>query len=108
MGRLMPVFAGIMLGLVPLVPASASRVERWAAHIAEASVRFGIPEAWIRRVMAAESGGETRLRGRPIESHAGAMGLMQLMPGTWRALRAAHGLGGDPHDPSWLSAIMTT
>ncbi|HTU12137.1 MAG TPA: lytic transglycosylase domain-containing protein [Allosphingosinicella sp.] len=79
--------------------AAASRIERWAGPIAEASARFGIPQTWIRRVIAAESGGQTRLRGRPIESHAGAMGLMQLMPGTWRAMRAAHGLGPDPHDP---------
>jgi hypothetical protein len=27
------------------------------------------------------------------------MGLMQLMPGTWEALRRQHGLGLDPHDP---------
>ena len=27
------------------------------------------------------------------------MGLMQLMPGTWQEMRAAHGLGRDPHDP---------
>ena len=27
------------------------------------------------------------------------MGLMQLMPATWAAMRAAHGLGRDPHDP---------
>lgn len=39
------------------------------------------------------------LGGRPITSHAGAMGLMQLMPGTWADMRAAHGLGADAHDP---------
>jgi membrane-bound lytic murein transglycosylase B len=49
--------------------------------------------------MRAESGGRTRLAGRPITSHAGAMGLMQLMPGTWREMRALHGLGPDPHAP---------
>src|SRR3546814_7828896 len=27
------------------------------------------------------------------------MGLMQLMPGTWAAMRRQHGLGGDPYDP---------
>ena len=27
------------------------------------------------------------------------MGLMQLMPATWAAMRAEHGLGHDPHDP---------
>lgn len=80
-------------------PAHAGSLDRWSAHIAEASARFGIPDAWIRRVMEAESGGRARLNGRPIVSRAGAMGLMQLMPGTWRAMRAAHGLGPDPHAP---------
>ena len=78
---------------------TARRIERWSAHIREASVRFGIPEEWIRRVMRAESGGRTMLDGRPIASRAGAMGLMQLMPGTWAEMRTKHGLGGDPHDP---------
>lgn len=49
--------------------------------------------------MHAESGGLTHLHGRPIVSPAGAMGLMQLMPGTWEEMRRAHGLGRDPHDP---------
>jgi soluble lytic murein transglycosylase-like protein len=49
--------------------------------------------------MQAESGGRTTLRGRPITSSAGAQGLMQVMPGTWADMRAAHGLGPDPHDP---------
>ena len=71
----------------------------WSAHVREASARFGIPEDWIRRVMRAESGGRTMLEGRPITSRAGAMGLMQLMPGTWTEMRKAHGLGRDPHDP---------
>src|SRR3990170_1495421 len=49
--------------------------------------------------MRAESGGRTTLRGRPTVSRAGAMGLMQLMPGTWAQMRARHGLGSNPHDP---------
>ncbi|MFX4802016.1 lytic transglycosylase domain-containing protein, partial [Acinetobacter baumannii] len=32
-------------------------------------------------------------------STAGAMGLMQLMPGTWARQRARFGLGADPFDP---------
>jgi soluble lytic murein transglycosylase-like protein len=80
-------------------PAAADPIDLWSAHVAEASSRFGIPKEWIRRVMRAESGGRTSLNGRPIVSHAGAMGLMQLMPGTWRELRGPLGLGHDPHAP---------
>ena len=80
-------------------PAAARPLDQWSDHIAEASVRFGVPEEWIRRVIRAESGGRTMMGGRPITSRAGAMGLMQLMPGTWADMRAAHGLGPDPHDP---------
>lgn len=79
--------------------AAADPVDRWAGHIAEASSRFGIPAGWIRRVMRAESGGRTMLDGHPIVSRAGAMGLMQLMPGTWRDMRAMLGPGLDPPNP---------
>lgn len=78
---------------------AAPAVERWRAYIAEASRRFGIPQAWIAAVMQAESAGLTHLHGRPITSRAGAMGLMQLMPDTWATMRRQHGLGGDPYDP---------
>ncbi|HEY9578311.1 MAG TPA: lytic transglycosylase domain-containing protein [Rhizorhapis sp.] len=78
---------------------AAPAVERWRPYIAEASRRFGIPQGWIAAVMQAESAGLTHLHGHPITSRAGAMGLMQLMPGTWAAMRRQHGLGGDPYDP---------
>lgn len=91
------------LGMVVLLalsrPAAAEGVDRWREPVAEASSRFGVPVAWIERVMRTESGGRTMLGGRPIVSSAGAMGLMQLMPGTWRDVRARLGLGNDPHDP---------
>jgi len=80
-------------------PAAADPVGRWSGHIAEASLRFGIPQEWIRRVMRIESGGHTVMDGRPTVSRAGAMGLMQLMPGTWREMRTLLRLGPDPHDP---------
>lgn len=89
----------LALALVAVAPAQAQSVARWRPHIEEASARFGIPAEWIERVMQAESRGRTALRGRPITSHAGAMGLMQLMPGTWAAMRARLGLGFDPHAP---------
>lgn len=80
-------------------PAAAQTVADWRPFTTEAAQRFGLPVAWIERVMQAESGGRTMLEGRPIVSRAGAMGLMQLMPGTWAEMRAALGLGGDPFDP---------
>ena len=85
--------------VAPPASARADPVARWAPYVAEASMRFGVPIAWIERVMRAESGGRTMLAGRPITSHAGAMGLMQLMPGTWAEMRSVHALGADPHDP---------
>jgi soluble lytic murein transglycosylase-like protein len=92
------VFA-VAVALLAATPAAADPLDRWRVDIAEASARFGVPVAWIERVMRAESGGQTMLGGRPITSHAGAMGLMQLMPATWTAMRAAHGLGRNAHDP---------
>lgn len=89
----------LAVALLVATPAAADPVDRWRAEIAEASARFAVPVAWIERVMRAESGGHTMLGGRPIKSRAGAMGLMQLMPATWMAMRAAHGLGRNPHDP---------
>lgn len=87
------------LALVAASPAEAQSVNRWRPYIAEASARYGVPVEWIERVMRAESGGRTTLDGRPIVSRAGAMGLMQLMPGTWADMRARLGLGNDPHAP---------
>ena len=65
----------------------------YAAPVAEAAQRFGIPELWIWRVMHAESRGNRR-----AVSHAGAMGLMQIMPATWSMLSSRLALGGDPFD----------
>ncbi len=91
--------AAAALVLSVATPASAESVADWRPYITEASLRFGVPTAWIERVMQAESRGRTTLDGRPIRSRAGAMGLMQLMPATWAAMRRALGLGVDPDDP---------
>lgn len=64
------------------------------SHVAEAAQRFGIPERWIYAVMRTESAGRVG-----AVSSAGAMGLMQLMPGTWARQRARFGLGTDAFDP---------
>ncbi|MBC7152860.1 MAG: lytic transglycosylase domain-containing protein [Rhizobium sp.] len=77
-------------------PAQIARpvaADLYAADIAEASQRFGIPELWIRAVLRAESAGDKR-----AVSSAGAMGLMQVMPDTWVGLRLRHRLGRDPYD----------
>jgi soluble lytic murein transglycosylase-like protein len=63
------------------------------AAVAEASGAAGLPPRWIEAVIDAESGRDPR-----AVSRAGAMGLMQLMPQTWRELRARLGLGYDPFD----------
>lgn len=63
----------------------------FAIPIAEASFRFAIPEHWIRAVIAAESNNEPS-----AVSPKGAIGLMQVMPGTYDELRARYHLGPDP------------
>jgi hypothetical protein len=62
--------------------------------IARAARRFAIPDTLIRAVIAVESGGAVF-----AVSPKGAMGLMQLMPGTWGELRLRYALGADPFDP---------
>jgi soluble lytic murein transglycosylase-like protein len=103
----------LMLGMVAVGPCACSaatdaepvaisyspQLGRWHQFVAEASTRFRIPEAWIYAVMDAESDGQTTLNGRPITSRAGAIGLMQVMPGTYEELRGELGLGSNPHDP---------
>lgn len=63
--------------------------EATPAELADAAaIKYGLPPSLVRSVMAAESAG------RPNAiSPKGAIGLMQLMPGT------ARDLGVDPHDP---------
>ncbi|MBO1326317.1 lytic transglycosylase domain-containing protein [Acetobacter sp. TBRC 12305] len=63
-------------------------------YVTEAAARANIPPAWITAVMRAESQSDAS-----AISPRGAMGLMQIMPETWRELRAALNLGADPYDP---------
>ncbi|WP_324698927.1 lytic transglycosylase domain-containing protein [Novosphingobium sp. RL4] len=88
-----------VIALIAAPATAADEVARWDPLIAEASQRFGVPTSWISRVMHAESRGRAQIDGRPIRSPKGAMGLMQLMPGTWTEIRARLGLGGNPDDP---------
>jgi hypothetical protein len=71
----------------------------WGPYIVKAAARFDVPERWIREVMRVESGGRLYQGGKLTTSHAGAMGLMQVMPGTYEELRLRHGLDDDPYDP---------
>lgn len=69
-------------------------IDRFDKIISEASDRFTVPARWIRAVIQVESGGDEH-----AISPRGAMGLMQLMPGTWVELSVRYGLGFDPFDP---------
>lgn len=60
----------------------------WAPAIEQAALRNGIDPALLASLVWTESGFDSR-----AVSHAGAVGLAQLMPAT------ADGLGVDPHDP---------
>lgn len=94
-------FAGVTAFGMPAVVAHAQTApieldapsDPYAALVAEAAQRFGIPAAWIRAIMRVESRSDRR-----AISPKGAMGLMQLMPETWAGLRARYGLGRDPFD----------
>jgi len=85
--------------ILACTPAKADLVARWRPLSVAAAARSGIPVDWIERVMRAESGGRTMLRGQPIRSSKGAMGLMQLMPATWTELRERLRIGHDPDLP---------
>ena len=91
----------LVTGITPIeVRAQTAAVSRpeaadpFGALIAEAAQRFGIPAAWIRAVMGAESAVDAT-----AVSPKGAMGLMQIRPETWAELRRRHRLGDDPFDP---------
>lgn len=71
----------------------------WGPYIREAAARYDIPELWIRSVMRVESGGSLYRNGELVTSGAGAMGLMQVMPGTYDELRSRYSLGDDPFNP---------
>lgn len=69
-------------------PAQAPRIS--AGELADAAAdKYGLPRKLVRSLMSAESAGNP-----DAVSPKGAIGLMQLMPGT------ARDLGVDPHDPA--------
>jgi soluble lytic murein transglycosylase-like protein len=87
-------------GMVPPAPAAvpqaatapetAAATPRAPLELADAAAdKYGLPRELVRSVMAAESGMEPN-----AISPKGAIGLMQLMPGT------AQVLGANPYDPA--------
>jgi Transglycosylase SLT domain len=80
-------------------PATYCGTERWRGFIQEAAARSNIDPAWIDAVIRVESAGCEAFDGKPVTSKFGAMGLMQLMPTTWDAMRQRLNLGSDPYDP---------
>ncbi|MGG5823023.1 transglycosylase SLT domain-containing protein [Falsiroseomonas sp. HW251] len=74
----------------------------WGPYIQQASRRYDVPERWIREVMRQESGGRAS-----ATSRVGAMGLMQVMPGTYAELARRHGFGSDPYHP-WDNIMSGT
>jgi len=78
----------------------AELIKRWNPIAAKASKRFGVPLIWINAVMRLESGGRTMLsESQKMVSDKGALGLMQVLPGTYTEMRAQYGLGTDVFDP---------
>ncbi|MFN3169537.1 MAG: lytic transglycosylase domain-containing protein [Hyphomicrobiales bacterium] len=87
--------AMLLVGLVSAVEAHLLSIESYQPLIVEAAFRFAIPMHWIHAVIVAENAAD------PLAvSPKGAMGLMQIMPDTWDALRTRHGFGADPFAPA--------
>jgi soluble lytic murein transglycosylase-like protein len=75
-------------------------IKRWSGNVQGAAHRFGVPVLWINAVMRMESGGRTMLsEGQPMVSERGALGLMQVLPGTYDEMRQQYRLGPDPFQP---------
>lgn len=91
--------SGVVVSHAVSAETASARTEQgdsfYAAYVAEAAQRFGVPAHWILAVMRRESAGDARA----VSPEKGAMGLMQIMPRTWDELRARYGLGRDPFDP---------
>lgn len=68
-GRMLVVLA---LALSPAI----ARAQDWDDLVRQAAERNALPATWVRAVLQAESAGDPH-----AVSGAGAMGLMQLMPG---------------------------
>lgn len=82
--------AGFALTLSPTI----AHAQHFDGLVRQAAEQNAIPATWVKAVLQAESAGDPH-----AVSAAGAMGLMQLMPGTWKDVRRTLNLGADPFDP---------
>lgn len=80
----------LLVAAVPSVDVGGA----YQIEIDTAAARFDLDPRLIEAVIRVESAGDAR-----AVSRAGAMGLMQLMPGTWAELRTSLALGSDPFAP---------
>jgi soluble lytic murein transglycosylase-like protein len=78
----------LTLVLAPIPAVVVANLERKGDFYSEIAKRYNMPEALVRSIVKAESNGNAR-----AVSPKGAIGLMQLMPGT------ARDLGADPMNP---------
>lgn len=87
--------SGIVAARKAVIPGIVPGDERaedsrhWEEHISDLAERYGVEEELVRAVIRMESGGKTN-----AVSSKGAMGLMQIMPGTAKMLGV-----DDPFDP---------
>ncbi|MCH4026464.1 MAG: lytic transglycosylase domain-containing protein [Acetobacter fabarum] len=88
------VSAGMLAVLSLTLSPPIACAQDWDDLVRQAAERNAIPPAWVQAVLQAESAGDPH-----AVSGAGAMGLMQLMPGTWKEVRRTLNLGADPFDP---------
>jgi soluble lytic murein transglycosylase-like protein len=78
-----PVPAAAPAAFSPAASAPALKPAAVAELVNEAARKYGLPPAFVRAVVAVESGNQAN-----AVSPKGAIGLMQLMPATARALGA--------------------
>lgn len=86
---------GLALALLSTSVAGATDAPPYDTEVTAAAHRFDLPQAWIKAVIKAESGGDAN-----AVSVKGALGLMQLMPDTWAEMRDRYGIEGDVLDPA--------
>ncbi|GBQ80310.1 murein transglycosylase [Gluconacetobacter johannae DSM 13595] len=86
--------AGVLAVLALTLSPTIARAQHFDDLVRQAAEQNAIPATWVRAVLQAESAGDPH-----AVSAAGAMGLMQLMPDTWKDVRRTLNLGADPFDP---------